>query len=154
MKTQEKIATGNNVMVQSLNGFLADMQVFYQNLRGMHWNVEGPLFFQLHEKFEEFYNKTADQIDEVAERIRMYDQEPLHAFSDYLSVAELEEIKHVSDGRKAAGYVLQQSDDLLTKMNQILAKANASDDEATSALFSDLIRDFEKRNWMLRSFLK
>ncbi len=37
-----------------LNQLLADYQVFYQNLRGLHWNIKGREFFELHLKFEEF----------------------------------------------------------------------------------------------------
>ena len=40
----------------ALNDLLANYQVFYQNLRGLHWNVKGQKFFELHAKFEEFYN--------------------------------------------------------------------------------------------------
>ena len=34
-----------------LNQLLADYQVFYQNLRGFHWNIKGGEFFELHLKF-------------------------------------------------------------------------------------------------------
>ena len=40
----------------ALNLLLANFQVFYQNLRGMHWNIRGKRFFDLHMKFEELYN--------------------------------------------------------------------------------------------------
>ena len=39
-------------IIQNLNLLVADMTVFYQKLRLYHWNVKGPQFFQLHEKFE------------------------------------------------------------------------------------------------------
>ena len=48
---------------------LADLQVFYSNLRGFHWNVKGHGFFVLHSKYEELYNDAAEKVDEVAERI-------------------------------------------------------------------------------------
>ena len=28
-----------------LNGLLANYQLFYQNLRGLHWNIKGKEFF-------------------------------------------------------------------------------------------------------------
>lgn len=34
-----------------LNVLLSDYHVFYQNVRGYHWNVKGENFFDLHEKF-------------------------------------------------------------------------------------------------------
>ena len=42
----------------ALSQLLADYQVFYTNLRGLHWNVKGKRFFAFHAKYEELY-KTA-----------------------------------------------------------------------------------------------
>ena len=67
-----------------LNQLLADYQVFYQNLRGLHWNIKGKEFFELHLKFEEFYDDAVIKIDEIAERILTLESEPLHTFSDYI----------------------------------------------------------------------
>ena len=55
-----------NELGQKLNGLLANYQVFYQNLRGMHWNIKGREFFELHLKFEELYNDAQIKIDEIA----------------------------------------------------------------------------------------
>lgn len=153
MKTLEKSNLKNDVLVDGLNGFLADLQIFYQNLRGLHWNVKGSMFFVLHAKFEEYYNETSELIDEVAERILMIGGEPVHAFSDYLKVAGLPEVKQVSDGRKAVGVVIAQSEQLLARMKSLQAVAANQNDEATNALFSDAISETEKRLWMLRTFL-
>ena len=83
--------TNNSKLVERLNRLLADYQIFYQNLRGLHWNVKGPQFFMLHEKYEELYNEAAETVDEVAERILMIGGQPLHTFTDYLKTAELKE---------------------------------------------------------------
>ena len=56
-------------VVNGLNQLLADYQVFYQNLRGFHWNIKGHGFFVLHGKFEDMYNDVANKVDEIAERM-------------------------------------------------------------------------------------
>ena len=38
-----------------LNVLLANYQTYYQNLRGVHWNVKGKRFFELHVKFKEAF---------------------------------------------------------------------------------------------------
>lgn len=38
-------------VASALHQLLADFQVHYTNLRGMHWNIKGHSFFVLHEKF-------------------------------------------------------------------------------------------------------
>ena len=152
MKTSEK-QTKNDVRINGMNEFLADLQVFYQNVRGFHWNVKGSLFFVLHAKFEEYYNETAEWVDEVAERILMLGGAPLHTFSDYLKVASLPEVKNVSDGKKTVEYVVEQSETLLEKMKTLQAEAAEENDEGTNAMFSDMIGETEKRLWMLKTFL-
>ena len=44
-------------LVNELNGLLSNYQIYYQNLRGLHWNIRGKRFFDLHIKFEELYNE-------------------------------------------------------------------------------------------------
>jgi starvation-inducible DNA-binding protein len=48
----DKIESKN--VAEKLNGLLAIFQIFYQNLRVLHWNIKGKNFFKLHLKFEKF----------------------------------------------------------------------------------------------------
>lgn len=40
-------------LAKKLNELLANYMMFYQNTRGLHWNIKGDKFFELHLKFEE-----------------------------------------------------------------------------------------------------
>ncbi|SHE75804.1 starvation-inducible DNA-binding protein [Mariniphaga anaerophila] len=143
--------TNNSQLAERLNVLLSDYQIFYQNLRNMHWNVKGSQFFMLHEKYEELYNEAAATVDEIAERILMIGGKPLHTFADYLKTAGLKEAGYVSDGKEGIELVLENSRYLLKSFKEILELAEG--DEGTSALMSDLIGSTEKRIWMLGSCL-
>lgn len=145
--------TKNQETVERLNKLLADYQIFYQNLRGLHWNIKGPLFFQLHTKFEEYYNESAEVIDEIAERILMLGGQPLHTFGDYQEVATLEQLKNVSDGTQAMKSVLNSYRFFLKEFNEILAIASENSDEGTVGMMSEWIGHTEKRIWMLEAWL-
>lgn len=147
MKTKKQELVGN------LNQLLADYQIFYQNLRGLHWNIKGATFFMLHEKYEELYNEASEVIDEIAERILMIGGKPLHTFGDYTATARLHEVKNVSNGKEGVGLILENSTYLLESFNQLLSISNELGDEGTSAMMSDWIASTEKRVWMLKSFL-
>ena len=67
-------------LVINLNGLLSNFQVYYQNLRGLHWNIKGKSFFKLHVKFEEYYTYSQEKIDLIAERILTLGGNPLHTF--------------------------------------------------------------------------
>lgn len=136
-----------------LQNLLADFQVYYTNLRGFHWNIKGPRFFQLHEAFEEMYDVVSDQIDEVAERILMLGETPKHNFSDYLKNNEIKETGVVSNGDEAIKLILDYLKILIAKERNILELADEANDEATIALIGDYISGQEKTVWMLTSML-
>ena len=136
-----------------LNELLASFQVYYQNLRGFHWNVKGKLFFTLHNKFEELYNDAAEKVDEVAERVLTLGGKPLHTFDDYLKASKIEVVKDESDGTKLVEATLENLSTLVKLERQLLPIAEEANDEGTAALLSDFISEQEKTAWMLNSVL-
>ncbi|MCG6190421.1 Dps family protein [Maribellus maritimus] len=145
--------TENQKLVEKLNKLLADYQIYYQNLRGLHWNVKGAMFFMLHEKYEELYNQASEVIDEIAERILMIGGEPLHTFGDYVQTATLKEVKNISEGKTGVESVLENTRFLLGSFNEIMEAAEEAGDEGTASLMSDWIGFAEKQIWMLESYL-
>jgi len=137
-----------------LNTLLADYQIHYMNLRGMHWNVKGSNFFLLHEKFEELYTEANETIDEIAERILTLEQQPLHTFEDYLENKTIRSIKEVTDGATGISLIIDNLNELLIQEREIIALSSDNDDEGTAALVSDLISGQEKLIWMLKSCLR
>ena len=126
MKTLEFIKlneSGANNVVASLQQLLADFQVYYTDLRGFHWNIKGHNFFVLHSQFEKMYDDTAEKVDEIAERILMLGGTPANKFSDYLKVANVNEVDKVSNG-----------------------------DEVTVSMMSDYLKEQEKLVWMLVAY--
>jgi starvation-inducible DNA-binding protein len=141
-------------VASQLNDLLANLQIFYMNTRGLHWNIQGEKFFELHVKFEELYNDLQLKIDEVAERVLTLGQVPLHSFEDYLNTASILPTKDINDGKKAVENVLKAFETLLPIERSILAASGEMDDEGTNALMSDYIREQEKLVWMYSAFLK
>lgn len=145
-KDAEKLAS-------KLNDLLANYSVFYQNVRGYHWNIKGEKFFDLHLKFEELYNSLVLKIDEVAERILTLGHTPRHRYSDYFKAASIKETKVTSDGKKAVKEILEAFKLLIIKQRELLDISGKAGDEGTNALMSDYIREQEKLVWMYSSFL-
>ena len=137
-----------------LNGLLADYQLFYQNLRGLHWNIKGREFFELHLKFEEYYDNAVIKVDEIAERILTLDGEPLHTFTDYLNISEIKEEKGITNGIEGVNIIIDNFSILILKEREILSLAAEADDEGTVSLMSDYISETEKTLWMLNSYIK
>ncbi|MFM9271441.1 Dps family protein [Halomonas elongata] len=140
-------------LAERLNALLANYQIFYMNVRGYHWNVKGENFFELHTKFEEFYTDLLAKVDEVAERILTLGHQPVHAYSDYFRLASIEEEKNIHDGEACVRGVVKGYQTLIELQREILSLASDADDEGTSSLVSDYLREQEKTIWMLNAYL-
>ena len=140
-------------LVDELNTLLANYQMFYQNLRGFHWNIQGPSFFELHVKFEELYNDAVMKVDEIAERVLTLGGTPLHTFSDYLKHSTIKEAANVNDSTGTVSTTLSNFKTLLEIERRILELSGEADDEGTNSQMSDYITQQEKTVWMLTAYL-
>ena len=138
---------------EHLNALLADYQVLYQKLRSYHWNVRGPMFFELHVKFEELYTGTAVTVDDLAERLLAIDAKPISTLQGALEVARL---KEDAGDIGAQEMVANLVDDFRALNDSLRAASKAAEEEGDNTSFNLLegIADAqEKTAWMLRSYL-
>lgn len=137
-----------------MNELLANFQVYYQNLRGLHWNIKGKRFFDLHLKFEELYNDSQLKIVLIAERVLTLGSTPLHTFSDYISISKMKVGKNISNGSEAVKLILESKSVLLQLERVILKNIAAIKGEGTNSMISDFIVEQEKTNWMFKAWLE
>lgn len=140
-------------LVESLNLLLANYAVVYQKLRNFHWNVTGPDFFDVHEKLEEEYDAAAEEIDVVAERVRMLGFKPLSTLAAFLDRAE---IKEPSDddmtSEQMIDEVIKDYESLLSFMVDVLDTAAEFGDMGTDSMIRSMMKRIEKQHWMFSSF--
>ena len=140
-------------LARELNILLANFQIYYQNLRGIHWNIKGKTFFDLHTKFEELYDDANIKVDEIAERVLTLGATPLHTFSDYLEQAMVPVGKDISKDDKAVRLSVDSLTELLNIERQILDHSDEANDEGTNSMMSDFITEQEKTVWMMKAWL-
>ncbi len=141
-------------LAHKLNELLANYAIFYQNVKGCHWNIQGEKFFELHLKFEELYNDLLLKADEIAERILTLGYAPQHTYSNYQKISTIQESVEVSNATKAVENILHSLQILLKLQRELLELATTMQDEGTNSLMSDYIRVQEKLVWMYSAFLK
>ena len=144
----------SELIITELNILLANFQVYYQNLRGLHWNIRGKRFFDLHLKFEELYNDSQLKIDVIAERVLTLGGRPLHTFEDYLKFNKLTIDKNISKNKKAIHLIVDSLTNLLKIEREILTKSSEISDEGTNAMISNFVAEQEKTIWMLHAWLE
>ncbi len=140
-------------VANELNILLANFQTYYQNLRGVHWNIKGKRFFELHVKFEELYNAAQLQVDEIAERILTLGFTPFHTFEEYVKNSKVPVGHNISDDDKTVRLIIDSISELLKIERNLLDSSDEVNDEGTNALVSGLITEQEKNIWMLKAYL-
>ena len=141
-------------IVEKLNELLSNYQIFYMNVRGFHWNIKGSDFFVYHEKFEELYNDSLHNIDEIAERILTLGLVPLHSFSAYKKASTIKEVENVAESKESLQIILEGLKQLLILEREILVLSSSIGDEGSVSLMSDYITEQEKLVWMFSASLK
>ncbi|MGE0190600.1 MAG: Dps family protein [Planctomycetota bacterium] len=140
-------------MTDTLNALLADYQVHYQRMRGYHWNVRGPWFFQLHAKFEELYTGAALKVDELAERVLTLGARPYSTLAEALKAARLEEDEARGDAMAMVKGTVDDLDRLNGWLRAGVKEAEKAGDEATLNLLEGFADEQEKTAWMMRAML-
>jgi starvation-inducible DNA-binding protein len=146
-------AQQSQALGKELNVLLANFQRYYMNLRGIHWNIKGKRFFDLHVKFEELYNDANLKVDMVAERVLTLGEVPLHTFEDYIQHSRVPLGKNISEDVKAIRLIVDSLKELLQIERKILDASAEANDEGTNSMMSDFITEQEKTVWMMKAWL-
>jgi len=139
--------------VRRLNGILAGYQIFYQTLRGFHWNIRGKDFFEMHALFEKWYYDAAEKIDALAERILTLGAIPLHGFEEYITASPLQSVKNIDRSGPAMEWIKRALEILLHNERELWEHASAHGDEGTAAMMSAYMEEQEKLLWMIKAYL-
>jgi starvation-inducible DNA-binding protein len=142
-----------NSLLPRLNGLLADYSVFYQKLRIFHWTVKGPMFFQLHAKFEEMYSSAALNVDEIAERIVGLGGRPLGRLADHVAQASLQEDQGTTDASDMVRQLVADQKALVASLRGGSSEAAEASDTLTANLLEEMADAEEKTAWMLEAYL-
>src|SRR5688572_6977663 len=137
----------------ALNAVLANYSVHYQRLRNYHWNVKGPDFFDLHEQFEKQYTEALQNIDDLAERIRIFGETPLSLLKDYLEASEIKETSPHLPSEIMVRELLSDYRILLQYLFTAVNLAASHEDSGTEEMLKVFINRLEKHHWMLSAFL-
>ena len=138
-------------LLNSLNVFLSDLNVFYRKLQNYHWNIKGNLFFVLHSKLEEYYDEINEQVDEVAEHILALDGEPLGTLKDYLNTTKITEAENKKiEATEVINTLIKDYSTLLQDAKDIKKLEEQNEEHKTSTLMDDAIENYTTKLWMLK----
>lgn len=139
-------------LVALLNELLCNLQVHYQKLRNFHWNVEGGDFYDLHDQFQLEYEAVNVEIDDIAERIRVFGMRPISKMQAYLDNSNIKEADSDTPADEMVKDIINDFEILLSFMIEVVEYANEIDDLSTAMMITEQMKRTEKSHWMLSAF--
>lgn len=143
----------SNQLHDTLNKQVANWTVLYTKFHHYHWYVKGHHFFNLHEKFEELYNKADSVIDELAERLLAINGKPVSTLKGSLELASVKEAENIPDAEEMVKAVINDLNLIIGELKEGISLADQEKDEVTGDMFISLQKDLEKHVWMLNAYL-
>lgn len=147
------MATSNAVKLL-LAKLLASSYALYIKTQQFHWNVEGPLFSQLHDMFGDQYEALIPAIDELAERLRALGVKAPGSFAEFSELSIVED----SVGAKNADQMLEalvfDNEKLAGLANELFIESTKVNDAFSADIGTRREGAHEKVSWMLRATMK
>ncbi len=138
-------------IAEGLSDILADTYRLMLKTHIYHWNVEGPLFFSLHNLSEEQYQNLFEAADVLAERIRAIGHLTPAKIGGVLSDSIIDDLGQMPSAGEMCKDLEQDHMRLAHRLHALIEIAEARKDMVTGDLATERAAFHEKAAWMLRS---
>lgn len=134
-----------------LGDALADAYRLNFNVQGLHWNVEGPMFYSLHKLTETQYEQLAGSVDTIAERIRMLGLPAPQSLKELDERSIVDDLPVDVDLKSRVERVVSDYERTGLRLQQIIGLAEESGDIRTADLLTEQLGHYDEYAWMLRA---
>lgn len=138
----------------SMKVVLADTFGMMLNTWMMHWNVEGPDFYELHKLFGDIYTELFEAVDDVAEHIRALDEYAPGSYTRFKELGTVEEEVKIATAHTMVERLLATNVKVMESLNQALEQAKLANDEGNVNFLGGRLETHAKHGWMLRATTK
>lgn len=132
----------------------ASEYAFALKAQNFHWNVEGPLFPQLHELFDTIYSEVYGSIDGFAENIRKIKAYTPASFTRFSILSGVEDETEILPPEAMIAELLADSERMQEMFKIVFQAAEELGEHGLSNFLADRQDAHAKHSWMLRATLK
>ncbi|GAB5375983.1 MAG: Dps family protein [Acuticoccus sp.] len=144
VKNTKKIATG-------LADVLSDTYALILKTHAYHWNVEGPLFYGVHNLTEEQYENMFSAADELAERIRALGHLAPMKLTATIESSVIEDKSKAPTAIEMCADLAADHERVAHRLHALIEIAEDNKDAVTADLATARSAFHEKAAWMLRA---
>ena len=142
-------------LFDSMNKYLADTAVMYIKLHNLHWNVSGMQFKAVHEYLEALYDGVTENMDAIAELLRMHGEYPAASMAEFLKLTSVKELPSKKIANKdALALTLEDLQALDKEAKAIRAAADEQDAFDVVMMMEDHCAAFQKTIWFISAMLE
>jgi starvation-inducible DNA-binding protein len=146
----------NQESIAFLNLLLANEYALFTKTLNFHWNIVGPRFNSLHEFLETQYRSLLDEMDDLAERVRVLGGRPMS------TVKEFSQSNSIESGKEANLSADEMISELLRDHMIIQHQIkDALDDDSllkrdhgTEDFLVGVLKNHEMTSWKLKSLIE
>ncbi len=153
----EPVKTGvknARTVAEGLIEALADTYRLVYKTHAIHWNVEGPLFFSVHNLTEAQYQDLFKAADEIAERARALGQLAPMRLEEIIDLSQVEDAAKPLSAEEMVAELARDHEAVAKRMHALSEMAEEHKDPVTADLLTGRSAFHEKVAWMLRATAK
>lgn len=141
-------------IVEGLADVLSDTYRLVFKTHAYHWNVEGPLFYSIHNLTEEQYENMFKAADELAERIRSLGKLAPMNFADVMSRSVIEDKNEMPSAGEMVEDLASDHERIAHRFHALIEMTEGRRDPVTEDLATERSAFHEQAAWMLRAIAK
>ncbi|MFV9509997.1 Dps family protein [Tepidibacillus sp. LV47] len=141
-------------LTDMLNKQISNFGVLFVKLHNYHWFVTGEGFYELHKKFEEFYNEAAGYVDKLAERLLAINGRPVATMKEFLQQTSITESSGNENAQQMVQNVANDFNTIISELKQGIEVAEREKDHPTVDMLIHICKNLEKHVWMLNAYLR
>ena len=153
-----------STVASGLADVLADTYMLTYKTHAYHWNVEGPLFYSIHNLTEGQYEDMFAAADEVAERIRAVGQMAPMSMGDIRDRSVVDDSPEkvsagdmckalAADHERHASDAQSDHERIAHRLHALIKMAGDSNDPVTEDLATERSAFHEQAAWMLKALV-
>lgn len=146
--------TDTSSVAEALGDVLADTYHLTFKTHACHWNVEGPLFYSVHNLTEEQYEDMFAAADDLAERIRALGQLAPASMNEIVKRSVFEDGPVKLSAEEMVQDLAKDHERLAHRLHALIKIAEQANDPVTEDLATERSAFHEQAAWMLRALTK
>lgn len=140
-------------VAEGLANVLADTYRLTFKTHAFHWNVEGPLFYGVHNLTEGQYENMFAAADELAERMRALGQMAPMTMADIMENSVIKDAAKIPSAGEMVAMLAEDHVRVAHRLHALIKVAGQQNDPVTEDLATARSAFHEKSAWMLRALV-